>query len=91
MEFLTACRLYPRLAIFLNEVREAQPDYHAQPVPTHIQEQRERMKKSELIANYCADCGLQSASFGGAATMSLGHVNTKKRRGFDSLIAEFNC
>jgi uracil-DNA glycosylase family 4 len=34
MEFSTACHLCPRLATFLNEVREAQPDYHAKPVPS---------------------------------------------------------
>jgi uracil-DNA glycosylase family 4 len=34
MEFSTACRLCPRLATFLNEVRQAQPDYHAKPVPS---------------------------------------------------------
>lgn len=31
-EFSTDCRRCPRLAAFLNEVREAQPDYHAKPV-----------------------------------------------------------
>ena len=34
MEFSTACSLCPRLATFLKEVREAQPDYHAAPVPS---------------------------------------------------------
>ena len=34
MEFSTACRLCPRLANFLDEVREIQPDYFAQPVPS---------------------------------------------------------
>ncbi len=34
MKFSTGCRLCPRLATFLNEVREAQPDYHAKPVPS---------------------------------------------------------
>jgi len=34
MEFSTTCRLCPRLAGFLDEVRGAQPDYHALPVPS---------------------------------------------------------
>ena len=34
MEFSTTCRQCPRLACFLDEVREAQPDYHALPVPS---------------------------------------------------------
>ncbi len=34
MEFSTACRLCPRLAQFLAGVRQAQPDYHALPVPS---------------------------------------------------------
>jgi uracil-DNA glycosylase family 4 len=34
MKFSAACRLCPRLANFLDEVREAQPDYHALPVPS---------------------------------------------------------
>jgi len=34
MEFSTDCSLCPRLATFLNEVRQTQPDYHARPVPT---------------------------------------------------------
>jgi len=33
-EQLAACRLCPRLAGFLDQVRQAQPDYHAQPVPS---------------------------------------------------------
>lgn len=32
MEFSSNCRQCPRLAAFLDEVREAQPDYHALPV-----------------------------------------------------------
>ena len=32
MGFSTACRLCPRLAVFLDEVRAARPDYHALPV-----------------------------------------------------------
>ena len=34
MKFSTACRLCPRLASFLDEVRATQPDYFAQPVPS---------------------------------------------------------
>ena len=34
MGFSTSCRLCPRLADFLDEVRETQPDYFAQPVPS---------------------------------------------------------
>ena len=34
MEFSTNCRLCPRLASFLDGVREAQPDYFALPVPS---------------------------------------------------------
>lgn len=34
MEFSTACRLCPRLANFLDGVRQAHPDYHARPVPS---------------------------------------------------------
>ena len=34
MEFSTNCRLCPRLANFLDEVRVAQPDYFARPVPS---------------------------------------------------------
>src|SRR5512141_586272 len=33
-EFSTACRLCPRLAAFLDEVRVAQPGYFAKPVPS---------------------------------------------------------
>jgi len=33
-EQLTACRLCPRLADFLDQVRQVQPDYYAQPVPS---------------------------------------------------------
>lgn len=34
MKFSTACRLCPRLANFLDEVRQAHPDYYAHPVPS---------------------------------------------------------
>ena len=34
MKFSTDCRLCPRLAGFLDEVRQAQPDYFARPVPS---------------------------------------------------------
>ena len=34
LEFTTDCRLCPRLASFLDEVRVAQPDYFARPVPS---------------------------------------------------------
>ena len=34
MKFSTSCRLCPRLADFLDEVHETQPDYFAQPVPS---------------------------------------------------------
>jgi len=34
MEFSTACRLCPRLANFLDEVRQIHPDYYAHPVPS---------------------------------------------------------
>jgi uracil-DNA glycosylase family 4 len=34
MKFSTACRLCPRLANFLDEVRQAHPDYYALPVPS---------------------------------------------------------
>ena len=34
MEFSTSCRLCPRLACFLDEVRQTQPDYFARPVPS---------------------------------------------------------
>ena len=34
LEFTTDCRLCPRLASFLDEVRAAQPDYFARPVPS---------------------------------------------------------
>jgi uracil-DNA glycosylase len=34
MQFTPACRSCPRLANFLDQVRAAQPDYYAQPVPS---------------------------------------------------------
>ena len=34
MKFSSSCCLCPRLATFLSEVREAQPDYYALPVPS---------------------------------------------------------
>jgi uracil-DNA glycosylase family 4 len=34
MEFSPACRLCPRLANFLDEVRQTHPDYYAHPVPS---------------------------------------------------------
>ncbi|MEQ1813210.1 MAG: uracil-DNA glycosylase [Candidatus Nitrotoga sp.] len=34
MKFSSNCRLCPRLANFLDEVRAAQPDYYARPVPS---------------------------------------------------------
>ena len=34
IKFSTDCRLCPRLANFLDEVRQAQPDYFARPVPS---------------------------------------------------------
>ncbi len=34
MEFSTTCRLCPRLANFLDEVRQTHPDYYAHPVPS---------------------------------------------------------
>lgn len=34
MKFSTACRLCPRLANFLDEVRQTHPDYYARPVPS---------------------------------------------------------
>jgi len=34
MKFSTACRQCPRLAGFLDDVRDARPDYHARPVPS---------------------------------------------------------
>lgn len=34
MEFSDSCRLCPRLAVFLEKVRQAQPGYHARPVPS---------------------------------------------------------
>lgn len=34
MKFSIACRQCPRLAGFLDDVRDAQPDYHARPVPS---------------------------------------------------------
>ena len=34
MKFSTACRLCPRLANFLGEVRQTHPDYYARPVPS---------------------------------------------------------
>ncbi len=34
MKFSTGCSLCPRLANFLSDIRQAQPDYHARPVPS---------------------------------------------------------
>ena len=34
MKFTAACRLCPRLASFLDEVRQTYPDYYARPVPS---------------------------------------------------------
>jgi uracil-DNA glycosylase family 4 len=34
MKFSSSCRLCPRLADFLDEVRQAHPDYYAHPVPS---------------------------------------------------------
>lgn len=39
MKFSSNCRLCPRLANFLEEVRVAQPDYYARPVPSFGSEQ----------------------------------------------------